>query len=360
MDIISENGGVRIESMDGDKSASNTLDLYAVASTVNVQAAQDVQIPEMELNTPNDSIKLDDGETPATENVYHERIFRLNEDGKTYTTMTAEQIPDPAEHAYGTVMNITSTNGGFIGNHLKIDGALNPEGDVYQQHGISSLNIVTAKDINLIYNLSGRTQDHIDQYGENIADRPLTIRDGSKVMLKSTEGSVTVLDPAGDGAVADILLKGTAAEQARLQLIADNTLSTGYIDAQNADLYLRTTGTQTDKKADDILVNKILGKDVNVEMDSAGNIDALADEAHLLMKLEGDVSLRLAAELDIGNPNHFALIDVPCTVVVDRVTDLYADLNLRDAEGNQIIPEIRDYAITQGYLVSDAQPWCRN
>ncbi|MBR4990725.1 MAG: hypothetical protein IKY96_06135 [Oscillospiraceae bacterium] len=355
VDIVSRNGMVRIESMDGNKSASNTLDLYAVASTVNIQAAQDVQIPEMELNTPNDSIKLDDGETTATGHVYHELIFKQNEDGKTYTAMTAEQIPDPAEHAYGTVMNITSTDGGFNGNHIKLDGALNPVGDVYRQYGVSQLNIVTAKDIDLIYNLTDRTQDHIDQYGENIADRALTIRDGSKVMLKSTEGSVTVLDPAGDGTVADILLKGTETERGQLQLIADDTLSTGYIDAVNADIYLRTTGTEADDRNNDILVNRILGTDVNLEMDSAGNIDALDNGSSLLLKLEGETSLRLAAKLDIGNPEYFALIDVPCTVVVDQVTDLYADLNLRDADGNQIFPEIKEYAISQGYLVSDAE-----
>ena len=40
--------------------------------------------------------------------------------------------------------------------------------------------------------------------------------------------------------------------------------------------------------------------------------------------------------------------------MVDKVNSFYADLNLRDSDDNRIYNEIRDYAITQGYLVSDA------
>ena len=353
VDITSENGGIHIETMDGDKSSSNTLDLYAVAATVNIQAAKDVKIPELELNVPNDSIKLDDGLTPAGANVYHERIYKLL--NGQYIPMTETDIPDPAEHAYGTVMNITSSNGGFQGNHIQIDGALTPAGDVYQAHGISKLNMEVAGDIDVIFNLSGRTDEHIAQYGENIADRALTVLNGSKVKLHSTKGAVTVLDPNGDGSVEDILLKGTETENARLQLIGDDSVATGSILAQDAELYLRTTGTEEDAAANDILVDRILGTDVLTELDSAGNIQALHDDANLFVKLEGDVSLRLSATLDIGTPEKVAYIDVPCTIVVDNVTDLYADLNLRDTDGNRVAEEIKEYAVTQGYLAADAE-----
>ena len=352
VDITSTNGKVHFEAMDGDVSASNTLDLYAIASTVNISAAKDVIIPETQLNTPNSDIKLEDGKTPATGNVYHDRIFKLV-DG-SYLTMTESAIPDPAEHAYGTVMNIISTEGGFAGNHLTVQGALDEKGDVYAEHGISRLNITAADDIDLIFNLTGRTEEHIAQYGENIADRALTVLDGSLVKFHSEKGSVNVMDPKSDGSEPDIVLKGTEIQTAQLQLIADDCVNAPNILAQNADLYLRTTGTEADKEPNDIRVDQILGQNVHTELDSAGNIDAY-HEKNLFLKLEGDVSLRLAAAQDIGTLDRFAHIDVPCTVVVDKVNNFYADLNLRDTDGDQIIPEIRDYAITQGYLTSDAE-----
>ena len=352
VEITSLNGGVHIEAMDGNVSASNTLDLYSVASTVKISAAKDVKIPEFELNTPNDKIKLDDGETTATANVYHDLIFRkINEN---FVRMNETEIPDPAEHAYGTVMSVASTEGKFLANHIKVDSALKPDGELYKTHGISELDVRTGGDINVIYNLSDRTPEHINQYGANIADRALTVRDGSKVKLQSVNGAVTVLNPNGDGSVADIILQGTNTEKAQLQLIADDSVTTGIITAEQADLYIRTTGEETDTAANDILVNQILGTDARVELDSAGNILPMDADENLFVKLEGDVTLRLSATLDIGTLDKFAHIDVPCTVYVDNVTNLYADLNLRDTDGDQIIPEIRDYAISQGYLTSDA------
>ena len=349
VDITSRNGMVHIENMDGDASSSNTLDLYAVASTVNIHAAKDVRIPEMELNTPNDRIKLDDGLTTATGNVYHDRVYKLV-DGQ-YTQMTEAAIPDPAEHAYGTVMNITAVDGGFIANNVKVNGALTPQGQVYTAHGISELNVQTGGDIDISYNLSDRTQEHIDQYGQNIADRALTIRDGSKVRLQSEKGQVSVLGHDADVCREDILLEGFAAENAVLQMIADDGLETGSITASSAKLYLRTTGEEAEDN--DIRVDRIIGTDATAELDSAGNIDALSASS-LLLKLDGDVSLRLAAAGDIGTPDRFAHIDVPCAIMVDKVNSFYADLNLRNSNDNRIYNEIRDYAITQGYLVSDA------
>ena len=352
VDITSRNGMVRIESMDGDVSSSNTLDLYATASTVDIQAAKGVRIPEMELNTPNEQIKLDDGLTPATGNVYHDRVYKLV-DGQ-YTQMTEAAIPDPAEHAYGTVMNITATDGGFIANNIKVSGALTPQGEVYTAHGISELNVQTGGAIDISYNLSGRTQEHIDQYGQNIADRALTIQDGSKVRLQSEKGGVSVLGHDADVCREDILLAGTSGENAVLQMIADDGLETGSITASSAKLYLRTTGAEADAEDNDIRVDRIVGTDVAAELDSAGSINALTGNSSLLLKLDGDTSLRLAAAGDIGTPEQFAHIDVPCTIVVDKVSGFYADLNLRDSDDNRIYSEIRDYAITQGYLASDA------
>ena len=352
VEITSANGGIHIEAMHGNVSESNTLDMYAVASTVKMNAAQDVKIPEFELNTPNDKIKLDDGETVATGNVYHNLIFR-EIDGEL-KRMTEEEIPDPAEHAYGTVMNVASTEGKFLANHVKVDSALTAEGELYETHGISELNVKTGGDIDVIYNLSDRTDAHIDQYGANIADRALTVRDGSKVLFQSENGAVTVYDPTGDGGTDDILLTGNGSEKAQLQMIADDSVTTGSISAENADLYIRTTGKEADDTANDILVDQIRGTDVRLEMDSAGNIQAKSGDKDLFVKLEGDASLRLSATLDIGNPDHFARIDVPCTVYVDNVRNFYADLNLRDENGEQLMPELRDYAISQGYLTGDA------
>ena len=352
VEVTSRNGSIHIENMDGNVSASNTLDLYAVASSIKMTAAKDVRIPEFELNTPNDKIKLDDGETVATGNVYHDLIFR-NIDGN-YTRMTETEIPDPAEHAYGTVMNIAATEGKFLANHIKVDSALTDNGDLYKAHGISTLNVDAGSDIDVIYNLTGRTPGHIAQYGENIADRALTVRDGSKVYFHSVNGSVSVYDPAGDGNVADILLQGAVDEKAQLQLIADDSVTTRVIAADNADLLIRTTGREADTAENDILVNQIFGTDVQVGLDSAGNILPLDTDTNLFVKLSGDVSLRMSATEDVGTLEHFAHIDVPCTVYVDNVTNFYADLNLRDTDGSQIMPEIRDYAITQGYLTSDA------
>ena len=352
VEIMSKNGGIHIEAMDGEVSASNTLDLYAVASTVKVSAAKDVKIPEFQLNTPNDKIKLEDGETVATGNVYHDLIYRVI-DGD-YKRMNEVDIPDPEEHAYGTVMNIASTEGKFLANHIKVDSALTPEGDLYKAHGISTLNVKTGGAIDVIYSLTDRTPEHIDKYGENIADRALTIRDGSKVLFQSENGAITVYDPKGDGSAADIILEGAEAEKAQLQMIADDSVTTGTIEAENADLYIRTTGKEEDSNANDILVNQILGTDTRVELDSAGNILPLDENRNLFVKLDGDVSLRLSATEDIGTLDHFAHIDVPCTVYVDNVNNFYADLNLRDTDGNQSMPEIRDYAISQGYLETDA------
>ena len=101
-------------------------------------------------------------------------------------------------------------------------------------------------------------------------------------------------------------------------------------------------------------MDRIVGTDVAAELDSAGSINALTGNSSLLLKLDGDTSLRLAAAGDIGTPEQFAHIDVPCTIVVDKVSGFYADLNLRDSDDNRIYSEIRDYAITQGYLASDA------
>ena len=131
-------------------------------------------------------------------------------------------------------------------------------------------------------------------------------------------------------------------------------MTTRIIAADNADLLIRTTGREADTAENDILVNQIFGTDVQVGLDSAGNILPLDTDTNLFVKLSGDVSLRMSATEDVGTLEHFAHIDVPCTVYVDNVTNFYADLNLRDTDGSQIMPEIRDYAITQGYLTSDA------
>ena len=195
----------------------------------------------------------------ATGNVYHNLIFR-EIDGEM-KRMIEEEIPDPAEHAYGTVMDVATTEGKFLASHIKVDSALTADGDLYETHGISVLNVKTGGDIDVIYNLSDRTDEHIDRYGENIADRALTVRDGSKVLFQSENGAVTVYDPIGDGSAADILLTGNGTEKAQLQMIADDNVTTGSIAAENADLYIRTTGREADGTENDILVNQIIGTD---------------------------------------------------------------------------------------------------
>lgn len=72
-------------------------------------------------------------------------------------------------------------------------------------------------------------------------------------------------------------------------------------------------------------------------------------------QLTGDSTLRLAAVGDIGTLDHVAFIDVPCKVIVDRVNSFYADFNLRDFETYEQLQQIKEYAITQGYLVSQAE-----
>ena len=74
-----------------------------------------------------------------------------------------------------------------------------------------------------------------------------------------------------------------------------------------------------------------------------------------MIQLTGDSTLRLAAVGDIGTLEHAAYLDVPCKVIVDRVNSFYADFNLRDFETYEQIQQIKEYAITQGYLVSQAE-----
>ena len=350
VEIISENGGVWIEAMDGDVSTSNTLDFYAIASTIDVQAAKDIRIPEMQLNTPNENIKLDDG-TPVTSSVYHSQIFRdLN---GNMTPMTAEDLPDLAEHIYGTELSMISSGGGFIANHITVDSGLTPDGTgVSQPHGTTVMDVQTSGDIDILFNLTGRTAEHIAQYGENIAQRALTVNSGSQVSLKSTDGGITVLDPKGNGAKADILLTGLGTQAAQLRMEANEDLRTNRVEAEKAEVYLRTVGENT--QAGDLLIHRIQGKDLILEMDSAGDIRP-AEETNLMIQLTGDSTLRLAAVGDIGTLDHAAFIDVPCKVIVDRVNSFYADFNLRDFETYEQIQQIKEYAITQGYLVSQAE-----
>ena len=350
VEIISENGGVWIEAMDGDVSTSNTLDFYAIASTIDVQAAKDIRIPEMQLNTPNENIKLDDG-TPVTSSVYHSQIFRdLN---GNMTPMTAEDLPDLAEHIYGTELSMISSGGGFIANHITVDSGLTPDGTgVSQPHGTTVMDVQTSGDIDILFNLTGRTAEHIAQYGENIAQRALTVNSGSQVSLKSTAGGITVLDPKGDGTQADILLTGLGTQAAQLRMEANEDLRTNRAEAEKAEVYLRTVGENT--QAGDLLIHRIQGKDLILEMDSAGDIRP-AEETNLMIQLTGDSTLRLAAVGDIGTLDYMAYIDVPCKVIVDRVNSFYADFNLRDFETYEQIQQIKEYAITQGYLVSQAE-----
>ena len=260
--------------------------------------------------------------------------------------MSSRQTP-------GTELSMISSGGGFIANHITVDSGLTPDGTgVSQPHGTTVMDVQTSGDIDITFNLTDRTAEHIAQYGENIAQRALTVNSGSQVCLKSTAGGITVLDPKGDGTQADILLTGLGTQAAQLRMEANEDLRTNRMEAEKAEVYLRTVGENT--QAGDLLIHRIQGKDLILEMDSAGDIRP-AKGTNLMIQLTGDSTLRLAAVGDIGTLDYMAYIDVPCKVVVDRVNSFYADFNLRDFETYEQIQQIKEYAITQGYLVSQAE-----
>jgi hypothetical protein len=192
--------------------------------------------------------------------------------------------------------------------------------------GITNVNIIVLHDIDLIYNLSERSAEHIEKYGANIADRALTITDGSIVELTSTQGSVDLMyNAAGSNYTeTNIIVSGVELPAWELILLgrAQDAVTASLTIHASGDI--RTDVTEASCAVIDwysldgsIFFDRIEGYRTGVRLEAAGDLFALnnvTDEGlvlHNIIRLTGldcdngygSSSLTLNAGGDIARAN---------------------------------------------------------
>ena len=329
----------------------NTTDLYATASTIDLDVYGTVDIAEMKVNTENSKNTDQTFSNPRGEELYgndpdtvtHKDIFK---DGKSMTDANFAQ----SGRAYGTEINIKSVRGGVPAGNWTIAGARLKDGSLNAGVGQSSVNVTTLGDIALRYNLLDFAE------AERIAPRALTIEDGGRVTLASTEGGVTFTRDAQNIATPDALARGDAASGARAQLtvLSRNDLVFSALESEYADVLLRSTDAN-------LFFDRIIGKKTNLRLIAAENIQARHEENNMIrftdassradaLHPEKDASLRLSAGGDIGSAERWLYVDVPEEIIVrvDRVRNLFLDGCARADDGS-LRRDVYEYFIEQGY-----------
>ena len=386
--IFSKLGGFTASTCDGYVSNSNTIDFYGTASTILVDVNGRVSMAETEINVEDPHVVFQSvGRTASsvagqmvTDTVTHSDIYQYDAAKGKPRVMIDANFPDHHDRAYGSEIDIKSHNGDFPANSWQIAGAkvvsdITGTEALNVKKGITNVNIIVLHDIDLIYNLSGRSAAHIEKYGANITSRALTILDGSIVELTSTQGSADVLfNEAGSNyATQNILISGAElpaweliwlgraqdAVTARLTIHALNDIRTDVTQASCAALDWYSTGGS-------VYFDRIEGYRTTVRLEAAGDIFALnntTDEGlvlHNIIRLTGraganwntDASLTLNAGGDIGKTGAWTYLDVDCDVTIEHVHNLFIDLQKRDAQ--DMLATIRSYLISYGYTEAAA------
>ena len=211
--IRTRNGDVIFITKDHDKGDANTIDFYATASTIDIDARDQVIIPETMVNVDKASNNgtrdftspkgLDlEGCDPDT--VTHKEIFKPV-DAK-YIAMTSDNF-DQTERAYGTELNIKSfgevdevhaaENNRTPNSHVSmanwtVEGATLKDGTLNAGIGQSVINVTAQGDISVLYNLNYLPED------KRLAATELSLTEGSAMMLASTQGAVDLLNDYDD------------------------------------------------------------------------------------------------------------------------------------------------------------------
>ena len=386
--IYSKQGGFTASTCDGYVSSSNTIDFYATGSTIDIEVNTRVSMAETEINVEDPNVTYQTVGLEAssvagemvTDTVTHTDIYQYDEAKGKPRSMTDANFPDLHDRAYGSEINIKSHNGDFPANSWQISGAKivsDATGTevVNAVKGVTNVNITVLNDIDLIYNLSDRTAEHIEKYGENIASRALTITDGSIVELTSTTGSVDILyNEAGSNYdETNIVVEGEELPAKELVMLgrADDTVSASLTITASGDI--RTDVTEASCAALDwysmdgsIFFDRIEGYRTDVRLEAAGDIFALNNETtdglvlHNIIRLSGlscesgygASSLTLNAGGDIGKTNAWTYLDVDCDVTIEHANNIFIDLQSRDAD--DMLETIRDYLISYGYTEAAA------
>ena len=402
--VKARNGMVVFMTRDHESDDANTTDFYSTASTVDIDARDQVVLLETMVNVDNASNngistftipRGYDLEGCDSDTINHKEIYKLV-DG-VYTPMTSEYF-DQRERAYGSEINIKSS--GVVDeahadpateqkpdSHVSaanwiVEGATLKDGTLNAGLGQSDVNITALGDISFLYNLNYLPES------ERIADRELTIIEGSHVTLASTEGAVDLLydydsaddkvstlaytagDYVGDNGADlasmqnDVRIAGDAdsAQRSTLEILSHDDLKVASVNADLADVTLRSTDS-------DLRFDRIDARQTNLRAMAEGDIEALHEQHSMLIRYDdkdnrddfnrdqpANASLTLSAEGDIGTKEHPLYADIPeaLTMTVEKVTNLYVDARKRDASG-EIIENTPSYAVNGGAAADGTQ-----
>ena len=394
--VKARNGDVIFMTRQGEGNDANTTDFYSTASTVDVDARDRIIVLEALVNV--DSATNNGGITTFTapkgydlqgndpDTVTSADIYKLV-DG-VYTSMVDTNFSQ-SERAYGSEVNFKSSgevdmahaqgeqtpNSHISAANWTIEGASLKDGSLNAGIGQSDVNMTALGDVSFLYNLN-----HLPE-GDRIAERELTITEGSHVTLTSTEGAVDLLNDYDSAADADSTLayeKGAyvgdngkdlatvkddvriagdeaSGQRSTLEILSGDALKVASVSAEYADVNLRSTN-------DDLLFDRIDASKTRLREMAAGNIDALHPQHSALIHFDDkdnrddanrdapdNASLTMNVEGDIGTADRPLHVDIPeaLTMTVEKVTNLFVDARKRDEQGN-LIDTTPDYAVDGG------------
>ncbi len=391
------NGDAIFMTRKGESDDANTTDFFATASTVDIDVRDRVIMLETMVNV--DSASNNGGLTTFTapkgydlqgndpDTVTDENIFKLK--NGVYTAMLDANFTQ-SERAYGSEINLKSSgevdmthaaadnqtpNSHVSAANWTVEGATLKDGTLNAGIGQSDVNITALGDVSFLYNLN-----HLPQ-SRRIAERELTLTEGSHATLTSTEGAVDLLydydsaadanstlaytkgDYVGDNgadlatAKNDVVIAGDKAsgQRSTLEILSYDALKVASVNAEFADANLRSTNS-------DVLFDRIDGSQTNLRVMAEGNIDALHPQHSAMIRFDdkdnrddenrdepGNASVTLNAQGDIGTANRPLLVDIPeaLTLTVEKVTNLNIDARKRDASG-AYNPPTSDHSVDGG------------
>ena len=350
----------------------NTLDLLITASTVTADVLGDIRLLETAVNK----------EVWGTNDTVNDKDLYISQNAGEVTdlSMLKQALPeylDQMYRAYGTGLNIRSYFGGFYANNWVVEGALLDNGNLNVsddtdngRNGITALSIVSALDQIWRYNLKDEDK--------RIADRELTITDGSAVQIVSTDGMVLYQHDYNEEygisynySIPDVVIRGDEASGTRATLLS---LSEGkqvlpVLDSDFANISVRSA-------AADLAFDRIMARKSNIRLDAGRNLiqahwatapdeSGMRHNLHSTITFEdkrypedmnGDTpdnaSLTLRAGGDIGSAESWMYVNIPeaLTLVIEQATNVFIDGQKRNELGETAAEsDLRQYLVDQGY-----------
>ena len=352
----------------------NSLDLLITASTVTADVLGDIRLLETAVNKEvwNANDTINDKDLYICENA----------GAVTDRNMLKQALPEYLNQmyrAYGTGMNVRSYFGGFraanwIVEGARLDsGALNVSDDTDNgRNGITALSIVTALDQIWRYNLNDVAEE------KRIADRELTIADGSAVQVVSTDGRVDYQHDyneeygfSSNYSIPDVVIRGDEASNTRASLLSlsEGKQTLPVLTAEFANVSLRSA-------AADLAFDRIMAQKSNIRLDAGNNLTqahwaTAPDESGMRHNLHSTItfadkrypedvggdtadnaSLTLRAGGDIGSASSWMYVNIPeaLTLVIEQAANVFIDGQKRNEQGETAAEsDLRQYLIDQGY-----------